>query len=538
MVIRALGVLFFILMALALVQCGRMGSPSGGPKDVTPPVLINAEPPNRSINFTATSFRLEFDEFVKLKDIQNQLIVSPPLKYPPIITPQGNANKFVEVKIKDTLRPNTTYTFNFGQSIEDNNEGNPNRFLTYVFSTGAYLDSLSLSGVVTDAFNEKADTFISVMLYEMDSTYTDSTIYLQPPSYMTNTLDSTTFFQLNNLKAGRYALMALKDEGKNNMFDQNTDKIGFVTDTIVLPTDSVYGLNLFREVPDYSAAVPSMASGNRIIFGYTGAKASDLELNLLSTLPDSVKTTVNKDVEKDTLNFWFSPLEADSLVFTLNNTVEQVLDTFIIKTRKLDSDSLNLRPNQSSSLDMMAPFFIQANTPLAALETDSIQLMNLNDSTQMDVKVSLDTLNNRLDVALGKEPNMAYGLTLLPGTLTDFFGQANDTIDYRLSTASLADFGNLRLNLAGNISYPLILQLTNEKGETQRELFASEGNTFEFNLIKPGNYKIRLIQDANGNQKWDTGSFLEKRQPESVLYYPKTLEIRANWDLEETYTLY
>jgi hypothetical protein len=281
-----------------------------------------------------------------------------------------------------------------------------------------------------------------------------------------------------------------------------------------------------------------MVSGNRIIFGYTGAKASDLELNLLSALPDSVKTTVNKDVEKDTLNFWFSPLEADSLVFTLNNTVAQVLDTFTIKTRKLDSDSLNLRPNQSSSLDMMVPFFIQANTPLVALETDSIQLMNLNDSTQMDVKVSLDTLNNRLDVALGKEPNMAYGLTLLPGTLTDFFGQANDTIDYRLSTASLADFGNLRLNLTGNVNYPLILQLTNEKGETQRELFATEGNTFEFNLIKPGNYKIRLIQDANGNQKWDTGSFLEKRQPESVLYYPKTLEIRANWDLEETYTLY
>ncbi|MEL6918726.1 MAG: Ig-like domain-containing protein, partial [Bacteroidota bacterium] len=189
MIQRFLGFLFLILIVLASLQCARRGNPTGGPKDVTPPQLVKADPVNKTINFSGKTIKLYFDEYVKLEDIQNQLIVSPPLKYLPQITPQGSASKSIEITLKDTLMENTTYTLNFGQSIVDNNEGNPNSFLTYVFSTGDYIDSLSVSGVVKDAFNRNADTFISVMLYEMDSTYTDSTIYNYPPNYITNTLD-------------------------------------------------------------------------------------------------------------------------------------------------------------------------------------------------------------------------------------------------------------------------------------------------------------------------------------------------------------
>jgi len=142
---------FLFLIAIALVQCARRGRPTGGPKDVTPPVLLKAEPANMTINFEENKIRLYFDELVKLEDVQEQLIVSPPLKYLPDITPQGGANKFVEIRIKDTLQENTTYTLNFGQSIVDNNEGNPSSFLTYVFSTGDYIDSLAVKGAIRDA---------------------------------------------------------------------------------------------------------------------------------------------------------------------------------------------------------------------------------------------------------------------------------------------------------------------------------------------------------------------------------------------------
>ena len=160
---KILSLLFLFFMIVGFWQCARRGSPTGGDKDITPPVLIKADPKNLSTNFNKKTIRLTFDEFITLEDVQNQLVISPPLKYIPKIRPQGTTSKFVEITFKDTLRENTTYTINFGQSIVDNNEGNPNRFLTYVFSTGDLIDSLSISGVVKDAYNKKADEFISVM---------------------------------------------------------------------------------------------------------------------------------------------------------------------------------------------------------------------------------------------------------------------------------------------------------------------------------------------------------------------------------------
>ncbi|MCM4171230.1 hypothetical protein DHD32_07045 [Arenibacter sp. TNZ] len=535
MIQRILGFLFLLLTVSALVQCARRGAPSGGDKDLTPPKLIKAEPKNMSINFKATKIRLYFDEYVKLKDIDKQLIVSPPLKYTPIITPQGSANKYVEIILKDTLKANTTYTFNFGLSIIDNNEGNPNRFFTYVFSTGDYIDSLTVSGVVKDAFNKKADTFISIMLYEIDSTYTDSTIYRQPPNYIANTLDSTPIFHLKNLKEGKYAMFGVKDEAKNNIFNQKTDKIAFIKDTLSLPTDSVYLLTLFKELPDYSISVPNFAAKNKIIFGYQG-NVKDISIKNLSTLPDTVRTKITKERDKDTLNYWFTPFKADSLVFTVSNEKERLIDTFSVKTKKVAMDSLILQPNQRGSLEFGNPFYIGANTPISKIDSSKISMMR-KDSTLVLVAMELDTLGNKIDFDFEVEPNENYTLDLLPGSVTDFFGIENDTISYKLSTKSYADFGNLSLTLEGPVSYPLIVQLTDEKGVTKKEMFATEPTVFEFSNIVPSKYLIRLIFDSNGNQKWDTGNYIQQTQPERVVYYPNVLEVRANWELEQTFTL-
>ncbi|MGX1927746.1 Ig-like domain-containing protein [Flagellimonas sp. 2504JD4-2] len=526
---------FLFLMGLALWQCAKRGNPSGGPKDVTPPVLLRTEPENFSINFKAQKIRLYFDEFIKLKDVQNQLIISPPLKYPPVVTPLGGASKYIEVTIKDTLRENTTYTFNFGQSITDNNEGNPNSFLSYVFSTGDYLDSLTLSGAVKDAFNRKADQFISVMLYELDTTYTDSTVYKRPPNYITNTLDSVPFFELKNLKAGKYALMAVKDINKNNMFDQRQDKIGFIEDTITIPTDSIYLLNLFQELPDYSASVPSYVAKNHIIFGYQGDQ-KDIEIAPLTILPDSVKTTILKDREKDTLNYWLTPTDIDSIIFTVTNTKLEQIDTFTVKTRKLPLDSLRLSSNGGRSFGFEDTFSIWANTPISELDSSKIALF-ISDSISSPFSFELDTLENKIDFDFGIEPQQSYSFELMPGAITDFFGIQNDSLNYRFSTGSYADFGNLRVNVGGAVRYPLVVQLTNESGEIKREIFAEQSQQFEFNNLEPAKYMIRVIFDENGNGIWDTGSYLKKIQPEKVSYYPDVIDVRANWELEQTFVI-
>ncbi|ASO04451.1 bacterial Ig-like domain protein [Arenibacter algicola] len=535
MIQRILGFLFLLLTVSALVQCARRGAPSGGDKDITPPKLVKAEPKNMSINFDSKKIRLYFDEYVKLKDIEKQLIVSPPLKYTPLISPQGSANRYVEVIIKDTLKANTTYTLNFGQSIIDNNEGNPLSYFTYVFSTGDYIDSLTVSGVVKDAFNKNADTFISIMLYEIDSVYTDSTIYRQPPNYITNTLDSTPIFHLKNLKEGKYAMFGVKDEAKNNIFDQKVDKIAFIKDTISLPTDSVYLLTMFKELPDYSISVPNFAAKNKIIFGYQG-NAKDISIRALSNIPDTVKTKITKEREKDTLNFWFTPFAADSLVFTVANEKESLIDTFTVKTKKVGLDTLVVQPSQRGSLEFGTPFFIGANTPISRIDSSKISLSR-KDSTQVKFMTALDTVSNKIDFDFEVEPNENYDLELLPGAVVDFFETENDTISIKLSTKSYADFGNLRLTLDGAVNYPLIVQLTDEKGATVKELFANEEKVFEFTNIKPAKYLIRVIFDSNGNQKWDTGNYLQRIQPEKVTYYPNLLEVRANWELEQTFTL-
>lgn len=533
---RFLVCIFFLLIVVSVVQCGRRGGTlTGGPKDEDPPVLVKAEPENLTTNFKAKKIRLTFDEYIKLQDIQDQLIVSPPLKYSPEITPQGGVQKYVEIKIKDTLLPNTTYTLNFGQSVQDNNEANPLSFLTYVFSTGDYIDSLEVLGVVKDAFNKEVDNFVSIMLYEIDTAYTDSTIYKKPPNYITNTLDSTVIFTLKNLKEGKYAMFALKDAAKNNIFDQNADKIAFLSDTITLPTDSTYLLTLFKEIPDYSSSVPSFAAQNKIVFGYYGGE-EDIEIKPLTVIPDTIKTKILKEVDKDTLNFWFTPYEVDSIIFTVTNKKKIAVDTFTVKSRKVGIDSLTISPNQNGSLDFNTPYHLAANTPIIDIDTTKMQ-MTVKDSLPLDFKIVFDTVANKLDFDFEMEPDENYTLEMLPGAITDFFGQTNDTTNYRLSTRSLAEYGSLRLNLTGAVEYPVIVQLTDEKGENKLEIYATEPKVFEFNNIDPAKYLIRVIFDKNQNKTWDTGSFLKNIQPEKVSYYPDEIEIRANWEVEQTFRI-
>lgn len=497
--------------------------------------MVRAEPENMTTHFNSEKIRLYFDELIKLEDVQNQLIVSPPLKHTPVITPQGGANRYIEIQLKDTLLPNTTYTINFGQSIVDNNEGNPQSFLTYVFSTGDYIDSLEVSGVVKDAFNRKADAFISIMLYELDSTYTDSTVYKRPPNYMTNTLDSAIIFKLKNLKAGQYRLFGIKDAGKNNMFDQNTDKIAFLKDTVSLPTDSTYLLTLFKEVPDFKVPVPSFAASNKISFGYYG-DGDKMVIEPLTVLPDSVKTMVRKTPGKDTLDFWFTPTHLDSILFTVRNDAAMTLDTFTVKRRKLAPDSLTISPSERGTLGFTGNLFLNASTPLVNLDSTKISMVNT-DSVSVALSLSLDTLRNAVEIAFEREADSKFRLNLLPGAASDFFGATNDTLDFNFNTKSLADYGNLTISLGGKVEYPLLLQLVDEKEQLKREIYATEAKAFEFPSLDPGNYLVRIIYDSNGNGKWDTGNYLQGKQPEKVVYYPQLIEMRANWEKFETFNL-
>jgi len=248
--------IFLLLLSFSFVDCAKRGNPEGGLRDTIAPVIIRTVPENYTINFKGNEIRIYFDEYIKLKDLQKNLIISPPLNAPPTLYPLSTS-KYIKIVFQDTLRENTTYSINFGNSIVDNNEENPYEFYKYVFSTGSYIDSLKVIGTITDAELLKPEENVSVMLYEVDTEFKDSIIFTQKPIYVASTQNNPDSFQIENVKEGTYLLIALKDNNSNYTFQPKTDKIGFVENFITIPTDTSYVLNLFKEIPVYALSRPN-----------------------------------------------------------------------------------------------------------------------------------------------------------------------------------------------------------------------------------------------------------------------------------------
>jgi len=516
-----------------MATCAKRGSPSGGPIDSLPPVFVKAEPSNFTTNFEGNRIRIYFDEYVKLENYQKQLIISPPLENT-IISPQGSAAKYINIEIKDTLQPNTTYVFNFGQSIVDNNENNPFSYFKYIFSTGDYIDSLTVKGVIKDALKREPENFVSVMLYTIDSSYTDSTVYKQVPRYVTNTLDSLETFELTNLKEGIYAMVALKDENSDFKFQSRADKIAFLDTYITVPKDTSYSLSLFKETPELKIGRPRHAAEQRINFGYVG-DGDSLDIKLISQLASPIETHITKKKDIDTLSFWFKPkIEADSLLFELSK--ESFRDTLITKLRKLQVDSLSFNSESGPVLVIGKPFEFSSNIPIETFD-ESLVTIRDKDSIEVPFLSAINRQKTKMSLSFDTKEDDQYRIQILPTAITDFYGNVNDTLNYNLRTRELLDYSDIELTLINAVNYPYIIQLINEQGRVIEERYATEETVFTFNTLTPGIYYIQLIEDANGNKRFDTGNYLDKKQPERVIHYGRPLEASEGRLLKEQFTL-
>ena len=530
---RLLYIPIVFLFLLSFTDCAKKGRPSGGLRDTIAPVILRSAPENFTINFKNNEIRITFDEFIKLKDISKELIISPPLKYPPVITPLS-VSKVLKIKILDTLKDNTTYSFNFGNSILDNNEGNLFPNYKYVFSTGSYIDSLTLKGTAVDALLPKTDFPTTVALYQVDQSYKDSLVFLEKPTYITTTLDETNNFELSNLKQGTYQLIALKEQTRNYTFQPKTDKIGFYKDLITIPTDSLFELRLFKEVPDFKPTRPKLESSNRISFGYEG-KTDNYQITLLTPMEDDFQYQVLKQPGRDTLNFWFKPkVTKDSLVFVTKNKLQ--IDTTTVRFRELYSDSLRLTAINDRLISLGDTLKLKANTPLVAINSEKISVVT-KDSLAIDFVAQINTKENAAQIVFDKQEEQLYSITLRNGALTDYLSNTNDSIVYRQQVKPIADFASLNLTLDNADEFPLLIELIDEKFKVVKQTYLEANAPVFFEHINPGNYFIRLIMDQNKNKIWDPGNFLDKLAPEKVVYYPSIIELRANWSWSETFTL-
>lgn len=524
------------LLVFLMLSCAKRGSITGGLKDTLAPVLKYSSPKNMSTNFTGNEIILGFDEYVKLKNLNKQLIISPPMKHEPVILPTI-ASKVFTIKIKDTLQPNTTYSFNFGQSIADNNEGNAINQFKYIFSTGPYIDSLSINGSVKDAYEKNVDNFVSVMLYEVNDTFKDSLIYKQSPRYITNTLDSLRTFKLENLKAGKYLLVALKDKGSNNRYNPKDDKIGFLKHYITVPNDSVFELELFKETLPLKAFKPIQASGNRLYLPYEGKqnfKTSKPKI-VLKNNNEVLETIVTAFPKKDSLQVWYKPIKVDSLSMEVSKDKYDKKFTFKVKDQK--KDTINITAVQSGTLNFRERFTLESSTPLVKFDKSKIRLVN-KDSVGVDFTTEYDEFEQKLYVDFKKEPVEKYNFTFFPGALTDFYEKSNDTLVYKLTTKEYSDYGNLVLNLQNVKRFPIIVEVTNKKGDVVYATDYSEGKTkIEFNLMVPDIFTIRIIYDDNKNKMYDSGDFLNKKYAEEVFYFQSDVDVRTNWDVDQAIDL-
>ena len=518
-------------LLLTTVQCAKRASPTGGPRDSLPPVLINVSPKLNTVFFDKEEFNLTFDEYVTLKDISKQLIISPPLSSSQYkVYPVTGASKKVTLKLLDSLMDNTTYTFNFGESIIDFNESNPSSYLTYTLSTGATIDSLYIKGRVTDAFERETERYISLQLYPVDSIYKDSVIFTEKPLYVTSTLD-TTIFRFQNLRAGKYSIIALEDKAGNYFFDQNIDKISFVDRLIELPQDSILDFRLFQEKANFFWDKPYFINEHHIALAYYGER-EDESYKMVSQVPESFESLVTQNRETDTLDYWFRGAELDSLQFEFN-----IKDSLQIKTvyfKNPTPDSLVVDKNTSGSLRLLEKFELKTNLPITEVNSEQVKVTNI-DTLPVPASLKIQENYDRITIDFEVIPNDRYEITLLPNALVDFWGNTNDTLVYRTSTKKIEDYGNIFLRVQHQSPHPYIIELLKGDEVFRRYDTPLEGGNYSFKLLDAAKYRVRLIEDANQNKKWDTGNYLEKIQPEQVIYYWKEIDVRANWDMNETF---
>ncbi|MBC8300128.1 MAG: Ig-like domain-containing protein [Pelagibacterales bacterium] len=529
--------IYTVLSIVVISGCAKRGSPTGGPVDSIPPVLINASPKINSTNFDSKEIRLTFDEFVKLDKVEEQLIISPPIdKSSYKVKPLSGVTKKVFLEFIDSLETETTYSINFGNSIKDNNEGNPLTFFSYTFSTGETIDSLYVRGNISDAFDIDTDNYISIHLYRIDSVFNDSIIFNNRPTYISNSLDSTSY-QFKNIKEGKYLIVAIKDIDNNYFFDPFYDKIGFIDSLITLPQDSIINFKLFKEETSLIWDKPHFINSEKIGFGYYG-KLDLKNIKIESSIPDSVQYTYTKERESDTLIFWLSKNSFDSLNF---NLIEK--DTTKLVTVKFDRakdtliDSLSINPKTSNVIHLKETFKLSSNIPLKKIEDSLITIRDI-DSLIIPFTTSINDNLDQIEIEFEVSPSDNYKVFILPEAIKDIRGVSNDTLQYNVVSQTLEDYGNVYLDVIRNSEFKFILHMIDSNGDIVREFKnVNLDTTYNFDYVRPGKYTFRLIEDVNNNDKWDTGNYLKKVKPESVYYFSKELEVRANWDLNETFNL-
>ncbi|MFN7117890.1 MAG: Ig-like domain-containing protein [Saprospiraceae bacterium] len=534
--------LLFIIAIFSLVRCANIVPPVGGERDETPPKVVEENStPNKQTNFQKQRIELEFDEFVVLEDVFNQVVVSPPLQYRPTLSLKGKTLR-IDFDSRDTLRENATYTINFGTAVKDLTEKNPADNLRFVFSTGPYLDSLTVQGKLVDA--EKGEP-VPEALFMLYDNLSDTVVRTQRPFYFART-DTSGRFSIENVRAGTFKGFALKDANLNYKYDQANELIGFPDSLIQVSADSAAPLQIRMFTENRVARLLDSETSTyglvKLIFNQPPPR--DLYIAF-----DTVGQRIVVENNADTAYVWYDlenavpwnlyfgqdTLWRDTLAIPALDRGAYLLGVQLAQAEQRADPAAIVRLNPDRTVQ------VRFNFPLVSYDTAQLHWYEdtLRRAIRPDIRV--DTLSPRtLVFNYPWREEMVYQIELLPGAVRDLYGLINnDTILLNYRVEPRKSFANLQLTIDSlDAGENYVVQLLYQ-GSTIAEEFRLRGvttDTRSFKTLPAGEYSVQIITDQNNNGRWDPGNYDEKRQPEPIIQR-KLEALRSNWEVEATVKL-
>ena len=575
-----------------MYSCANIGNPSGGPIDKTPPIFMRSNPTPNAVNVKDRKIEIFFDEIVTLKDPSTKIIVSPAQTEMPRMSALGRK---VTVELVDSLLPNTTYTIDFSNSIQDNNEGNAIDNFAFAFSTGSVIDSMRVSGYVLDS--RTLEPMQSVVV-GLQSNLADSAFHKEKLQRVALTNDRGQF-TIRNVSPGSYHIFALKDLDRDYKFGNPTEDIAFL-DSIIVPSigsreaaDTVYNdlneidtimratrpayfpndilLSMFNEDRKSQYLANNLrVDSTRISLTFAAASDTLPSLSIVgrNDVPDQWYT-LERSQTNDTLTYWIRPphlVSADTLMvattYLRTDTASNLswgTDTLKFtfqrqkakkKKKNEETDSLEqirfmeLHPLANGTQEVYAPLLLQTGTPIERYSREAFHLQRKrqNDTTFSPAEIKTialrDSTLNRRDLMLKVdwEPGAAYTLAVDSLAMTDIYGLQTKPLKVDFNVRKMEEYGNIVFNIPA-VRDSAIVELLDGTEKIVLRAPVKNHRAELLNLL-PGKYYARLFIDRNGNGKYDTGNYDMHLQPEETVYYPGAINLKKNWDVEQTWDIY
>lgn len=585
-----LGSLFVVAAALLLAACASIGRPEGGPRDMTPPVMVSSTPAPGSVNVSNGRIDIIFDENITLDDPMNKIVVSPPQKKQAQISSNGRR---VRITLRDTLRDSTTYTVDLADAVRDLNEGNILDGLAIDFSTGPSIDTLMISGIVVEGRTLEPAQGMIVGVYS--TPVADTALTTLPMDRITKT-NALGRFTIRNLKPGSYRVFAINDLNHDFHWDRSED-IAFLDRDISPSTIAIEVTDTFTDAAGNDSLVTRPATRflpDDILLTWFNENYKPLYL-VKHERPDARRLTLEMSTRSDSLPqltllntvragarldreavLQSSP-GLDSLTYWLRDTTLIGSDTLKIAARYLHTDTLDnitfttdtltfalrqpkkkkKRDEETDSVpklefvnigissrqpqDLNMPLLFETSTPTASIDSAGFRIEELVDSVWMPVAAKIpsppDSLQPmRLLTEMTWKPKTKYRVTIDSLAVTDIYGNHNRPFVQEVSTHAIEDYAALFFNIGDLGPDSAIVELLTSDKPVRLEPVRNGVATFEY--VTPGAYYARLFIDRNHNGRWDTGSVADTLQPEDVFYFSKKLNLKKNWDVEQQWNIY